>query len=146
MASSSSLNSTIQISFGIVHGIFLAIALPLLYVLIPNVSNNFHLIFLFAVLPVLSYFGGMGLNAFSQYISCGKVSPYQVSLVSLICPAFVIGFSALALLIPVIRSPVESILPVSADANMKYALGISFFLLWSGIYGQNLSSGMIQGC
>jgi hypothetical protein len=66
--------------------------------------------------------------------------------VSTFAPAFVFVFSLVTYFLPFLRGPVETIIPVSADADMKSALGFSFYLLWAGIYGQNIGSGLLQVC
>jgi len=142
----SAVDSTIRIAFGLVHGFLLAMIFPLLYIFVPTYAKSMPLLALLLVIPILSYVSGLGLNALSQYINCNKVSMPQVALVSTFAPAFVIGFSLLAYFLPVLRSPVEGILPLTADGDMKYAIGFAFYLLWAGIYGQNIASGMLQAC
>jgi hypothetical protein len=142
----SAVDSTIRIAFGLVHGFLLAMLFPLLYIFVPTYVKAMPLLALVLLLPILSYLSGFGLNALSQYIYCNKVSVPQVALVSTFAPAFVVGFSLLAYFLPVLRSPVESILPLTADVDMKYAMGFAFYLLWAGIYGQNIASGMLTAC
>ena len=142
----SAVDSTIRIAFGLVHGFLLAMLFPLMYIFIPSLVKQMPLAALCIVLPILSYASGFGLNSLSQYIYCNTVKIPQVALVSLFAPAFVIGFSLLVWGLPFLRSPVESILPATADMDMKFAMGFAFYLLWAGIYGQNLASGMLQSC
>lgn len=142
----SPVDSTVRISFGLVHGFLLAMIFPLLFIFVPNLVKQYPLTFLLLGIPILSYLSGLGLNALSQYIYCNKVNFPQVALVSTFAPAFVLVFVALAWGLPVLRSPVESILPTTADADMRYAIGFAFYLLWAGIYGQNIAAGMLQAC
>ena len=139
-------DSTLRISFGIVHGLLLATVLPLFYVMLPTFSKANPIIILLCVAPVISYIWGLGLNSLTQYITCGKVSGQQIALASLFGPAFVILFSLLVYFAAFLRSPVESVLPLSTDIDMKYAIGFSFYLLWAGMYGQTVASGMVQSC
>ena len=139
-------DSTVRIAFGLVHGFLLAMIFPLLYIFVPEYAKSMPLASLLLVIPVVSYISGLGLNSLSQYIYCNKVSISQVALVSTFAPMFVIGFSLLAWFLPFLRSPVESILPLTADGDMKYAMGFAFYLLWAGIYGQNIAAGMVQSC
>jgi hypothetical protein len=139
-------DSTLRMVFGLVHGLVLAMAVPLFYLYAPNTVKQMPFFLFLVLLPIISYFWGFGLNALSQYIRCQTVAPGQVALVSVLGPIFVILFSALAWALPFIRSPVESVIPVSADADMKYSLGFAFYLLWAGIYSQNIGSGMVQSC
>lgn len=142
----STVDSTVRVAFGLVHGFLLAMIFPLLYIFVPNYVKSMPLTFLLVGIPILSYLSGLGLNALSQYIYCNKISISQVALVSTFAPAFVLGFSLLVWFFPFLRSPVESILPLTADVDMKYAMGFSFYLLWAGIYGQNIAAGMLQSC
>ena len=142
----SSVDSTVRVAFGLVHGFLLAMIFPLLYIFVPTIVKSMPLASLLVVIPVVSYLSGLGLNSLSQYIYCNKVSLPQVALVSLFAPAFVVGFTLLVWFLPFLRSPVESILPGTADLDMRYAMGFAFYLLWAGIYGQNLASGMVQSC
>lgn len=142
----SAVDSTIRVAFGLVHGFLLAMVFPLLYIFVPDYVRGAPLLALLLVIPIVSYLSGFGLNALSQYIYCNKVTVPQVALVSTFAPAFVVLFSLLAYLMPFLRSPVESILPGTADGDMRYAMGFAFYLLWAGIYGQNIAAGMLQGC
>lgn len=142
----SAVDSTLRVAFGLVHGFLLAMIFPLLYIFVPTLVKSMPLLTLLLAIPALSYVSGFGLNALSQYIYCNKVTVSQVALVSTFAPAFVIGFSLLAWFLPFLRSPVESILPLTADGDMKYAMGFAFYLLWAGIYGQNIAAGMLQAC
>ena len=142
----SAVDSTVRISFGLVHGFLLAMIFPLLYIFVPDYVKSMPLAALLLVIPLLSYVSGLGLNALSQYIYGNKISFPQVALVSSFAPAFVVVFSLLVWLMPFFRSPVESILPLTADNDMKFAMGFAFYLLWAGIYGQNIASGMLQSC
>ena len=146
MATTRAVDSTIRVAFSLVHGLLLAMMFPLLYIVFPNYIKAYPLISLLLILPALSYVSGFGLSAFSQYLYCGTVQPSQIALVATFAPVFVVGFSLLSYFLPFLRSPVEEIMPVSADSDMKYALGFSFYLLWAGIYGQNIASGMVQSC
>ena len=142
----SAVDSTVRIAFGLVHGFLLAMIFPLCYIFVPDYVKRMPLLTLLAIIPVVSYVSGLGLNALSQYIYCNKVSIPQVALVSTFAPVFVVLFSLVAWFAPVLRSPVESILPLTADVDMRYALGFAFYLLWAGIYGQNIAAGMLQSC
>jgi len=139
-------DTTIRIAFGLVHGLLLAMAFPMFYMIVPNFVKTYPLVVLLVILPIISFVWGFGLSAFSQYINCNNVSLPQVAIVSTFAPAFVFVFSLLTYFLPFLRAPVETIMPVSADADMKSALGFSFYLLWAGIYGQNIGSGLLQAC
>lgn len=146
MAATRAVDSTIRVAFGLVHGLLLAMVFPLLYIIMPNIVKGYPYLALLTILPIISYVSAFGLSAFSQYLYCGTVMPSQIALVSTFAPAFVVLFCLLVKWLPFMRSPVEEIMPTSADVDMKYALGFSFYLLWAGIYGQNIASGMVQSC
>ena len=139
-------DTTLRISFGIVHGLLLATSFPLFYVILPMFTHSRNIVVLVFFIPFISYIWGLGLNALSQYITCKTVSAQQIALASLFGPAFVVLFSVIVYFASFLRTPVESVLPLSADADMKYALGFSFYLLWAGMYAQTISSGMVQSC
>ena len=115
----SAVDSTVRVAFGLVHGFLLAMVFPLLYIFVPTLVKAYPLVSLLSVLPIVSYLSGLGLNALSQYIYCNKVSLPQVAMVSSFAPAFVIIFSLFAWFLPFLRSPVESILPLTADGDMR---------------------------
>jgi len=139
-------DTTLRISFGIVHGLLLAMVLPLSYVVVPLFARLHPLLILCALVPLISYMWGLGLNALTQYITCKAVSGQQIALASLFGPLFALLFVGVAYFAPFLRAPVESVLPLSADADMKYAIGFAFYLLWAGMYAQTVSSGMVQSC
>lgn len=140
------IDTTLRISFGIVHGLLLAMAFPLFYVVLPMFTHSRNIVVLVFFIPLISYLWGLGLNALSQYITCKTVSGQQIAIASSLGPAFVLLFSTIVYFASFLRSPVESILPLSADGDMKYALGFSFYLFWAGMYAQTISSGMVQSC
>ena len=142
----SAVDSTVRIAFGLVHGFLLAMIFPLMYIFVPDYVKAMPMASLLLVVPFISYVSGLGLNALSQYIYCNKVNVPQVAMVSTFAPIFVVLFSSLVWLLPFLRSPVESILPLTADVDMRYAMGFAFYLLWAGIYGQNIAAGMLQAC
>ena len=116
-------DTTLRISFGIVHGLLLAMAFPLAYVIVPAFTRANPIVILCGLIPLISYLWGLGLNALSQYITCNTVSGQQIALASLFGPAFVVLFSVIVYFAGFLRAPVESVLPLSADTDMKYALG-----------------------
>lgn len=142
----SAVDSTVRIAFGLVHGFLLAMIFPLMYIFVPDYVKAMPMASLLFIIPIVSYISGLGLNALSQYIYCNKVNMPQVAMVSTFAPAFVFLFSSLAWFLPFLRYPVEGILPLTADVDMRYAMGFAFYLLWAGIYGQNIASGMLQSC
>ena len=86
-------DTTIRIAFGLVHGLLLAMAFPMFYMIVPNFVKTYPLVVLLVILPIISFVWGFGLSAFSQYIICNNISLPQVAIVSTFAPAFVFGFS-----------------------------------------------------
>ena len=139
-------DSTVRIAFGLVHGLLLAMAYPLFFILFPDFTKSSPLVTLLVIIPMISYVWGFGLSAISQFIYCNSVALPQVALASAVAPLVIFVFSLLVYFLPFLRAPVIQILPQNADGDIKYALGFSFYLLWAGIYGQTLSSIFLQQC
>jgi hypothetical protein len=144
--SSSAVDTTVRLSFALVNGLILAIVLPVSYMFYPMFTDTYLPLFLFLLIPVLSYVVSFGLNALTQYISCGTVDASQVALSATLNPLYVLGFSFIAWLLPFFRSFVSAVLPEGADETMKKSLSYSFYLLWGGLYGQVFSGGFAQAC
>lgn len=144
--SSSQVDTTVRFSFALVNGLTLAMILPVAYMFAPIETEQYLFVYLFALIPAISYAVSIGLNALTQYISCGTVAGEQVALASTMNPMFVLGFSLLSYFLPFLRNFVIAVLPESADETMKKSLSYAFYLLWGGIYGQTFSGGFAQSC
>lgn len=144
--SSSAVDTTVRLSFALVNGLILAIILPVSYMFYPMFTDTYLPLFLFVLIPAVSYVVSFGLNALTQYISCGTVSAEQIALSATMNPIYVIGFSFIVWLLPMFRSFVSVVLPEGADETMKKSLSYSFYLLWGGLYGQVFSGGFAQAC
>jgi hypothetical protein len=144
--SSSAVDTTVRLSFALVNGLILAIVLPVSYMFYPGFTDMYLPLFLFVLIPALSYFVSFGLNALTQYISCGTVSAGQIALAASMNPVYVAGFGFAAWMLPFLQSFVSAVLPEGADETMKKSLSYSFYLLWGGIYGQVFSGGFAQAC
>jgi hypothetical protein len=144
--SSSAVDTTVRLSFALVNGLILAIILPVSYMFYPIFTDQYLPLFLFLIIPVISYVVSFGLNALTQYISCGTVSAGQVATAASLNPMYVLGFGFLAWIFPVFQSVVSAVLPEGADETMKKSLSYSFYLLWGGLYGQVFSGGFAQAC
>ena len=144
--SSSAVDTTVRLSFALVNGLILAIVLPVSYMFYPIFTDTYLPLFLFVLIPALSYLVSFGLNALTQYISCGTVSATQIALSASLNPVYVLGFAFVVWLLPMFRSFVSVVLPEGADETMKKSLSYSFYLLWGGLYGQVFSGGFAQAC
>ena len=144
--SSSQVDTTVRFSFALVNGLVLAVALPVAYMFGPVFTETYLVFFLFAILPILSFAVSIGLNALTQYISCGTVDGAQIVLASSLNPLFVFAFNMAAYFLPFLRNFVIAVLPESADETMKKSLSYAFYLLWGGIYGQTFCGGFAQSC
>lgn len=144
--SSSAVDTTVRLSFALVNGLILAIVLPVSYMFYPMFTDTYLPLFLFILIPALSYIVSFGLNALTQYISCGTVNAGQIALAASMNPAYVAGFAFVTWMLPFLQSFVSAVLPEGADETMKKSLSYSFYLLWGGIYGQVFSGGFAQAC
>ena len=144
--SSSQVDTTVRFSFALVNGLVLAIVLPVAYMFAPVLTDGYLPLFLFGLLPVLSFLTSLGLNALTQYIACSTVDAKQIVMASSLNPIFVLFFSAASYFLPFLRNFVIAVLPESADETMKKSLSYAFYLLWGGIYGQTFCGGFAQAC
>ena len=144
--SSSAVDTTVRLSFALVNGLILAIVLPVSYMFYPIFTDQYLPLYLFVLIPALSYVVSFGLNALTQYISCGTVSPAQVAAAATLNPLYVFGFALITYMLPFFQSMVSAVLPQGADETMKKSLSLSFYLLWGGLYGQVFSGGFAQAC
>ncbi len=144
--SSSAVDTTVRLSFALVNGLILAIVLPVSYMFFPYFTDTYLPLYLLVLIPALSYCVSFGLNALTQYISCGTVAPGQIAIAASMNPAFVALFGFIAWLFPFFQSFVSAVLPEGADETMKKSLSYSFYLLWGGLYGQVFSGGFAQAC
>lgn len=144
--SSSQVDTTVRFSFALVNGLTLAMVLPVAYMFAPIETDQYLFAYLFFLIPAISYAVSLGLNALTQYISCGTVAGEQIAIASAMNPVFVFGFSLVSYFLPFLRNFVIAVLPESADETMKKSLSYAFYLLWGGIYGQTFSGGFAQSC
>lgn len=144
--SSSAVDTTVRLSFALVNGLILAIILPVSYMFYPGFTDTYLPLYLFVLIPIVSFSVSFGLNALTQYISCGTVSPGQIAVAAALNPLYVLGFALITYMLPIFQSFVSAVLPEGADETMKKSLSYSFYLLWGGIYGQVFSGGFAQAC
>jgi hypothetical protein len=143
---------TVRASFALIQGAILAMALPLLYFVLPGYVRSLPLVFLFVVIPILAFGSSMIINWFLQYLYCKSVSINGISMASTISPIFVFGLGGLSYLLPFLRSPIGQLVSDSTDVPLEDAQfnkdlwGYSFYLFWAGVYGQTLGSGMVASC
>jgi hypothetical protein len=144
--SSSQVDTTVRFSFALVNGLVLAIVLPVAYMFAPLFTDQYLALFLFVIIPAISFLVSIGLNALTQYIACNTVDAKQIALASSMNPVFVLGFGLISYFLPFLRDFVIAVLPESADETMKKSLSYAFYLLWGGIYGQTFCGGFAQSC
>jgi len=145
-------DTTVRAIFAIVQGALIAMSLPMLFALFPNAVQSMLWVFLFVVIPVLSFLTSMFLNSFIQYMYCGAVSVSAISLAASLSPMFVVGMSLLSYFISFLRTPVTQLLaelPQDSPEEAKFARelwGYVFYIFWAGLYSQTVGSGMISSC
>lgn len=145
-------DTSVRAIFAIIQGAIIAMSLPMIYAFFPTVVESMLWLFLFGIIPVLSFLTSMFLNWFLQYMYCGAVSISAISLAASISPMFVAGLSLFSYFISFLRTPVTQLipeLPQDSPEEAKFARelwGYSFYIFWAGLYGQTIASGMISAC
>ena len=143
---------TVRASFSVAQAVFIAMSLPLLYAIVPDSVQTMLPLFLFVVLPILSYLTSMFMNWFLQYMYCRSVSVGTIAMAAGMSPLFIVLLSLLAYFLPFLRSPITQLFPElpkesPEDATFARDLwGYCFYLFWGGLYGQTMGSGMAAVC
>jgi hypothetical protein len=145
-------DTTVRASFAIIQGALLAMSFPLVYFLIPDTVRSMPSLFLFVVLPFLSFGISLIMNWFLQYMYCGSVSVSGITTASAVSPVTTLILNGLSYLMPFLRGPIKQLLPELPQENPEEAVfvqdiwGYAFYLFWAGVYGQTIGSGMIAAC
>jgi hypothetical protein len=136
----------------LVQGALVAMSLPLFYAFLPDSVRNMIPLYLFVIIPILSFLTSLFLNWFLQYMYCGAVSISNLSIGASMSPLFIFGISGLSYFLPFLRSPVTQLLTELPQGSPEDALfareiwGYCFYLFWAGLYGQTLATGMVSAC
>ena len=143
---------SVRALFSLVQGALIAMSLPLFYAFLPDSVRNMIALYLFVIIPILSFCTSLFLNWFLQYMYCGAVSVTSISIGASMSPMLVFVFSIFTYFLPFLRSPVTQLLtelPQDSPEDAKFAReiwGYCFYIFWAGLYGQTLASGMLAGC
>jgi hypothetical protein len=143
---------TVRASFAVAQAVFIAMSLPLFYALLPDSVRTMLPLFLFVIIPILSFLTSMFMNWFLQYMFCGGVSVGTISMAAGMSPLLLIVLSLLSYFLPFLRSPVTQLfseLPQESPEEAKFGRelwGYCFYLFWGGLYGQTVASGMAAVC
>lgn len=145
---------SVRASFAIFQGALLAMSYPLLYTIAPDTVRASPALFLFAVIPLLSFCTSAFIDWFLQYMYCGSASLSKIFTAASISPLSVVVLTGLSYLMPFLRSPVTQLVPELPQGNgspedavfAREIWGWSFYLFWGGVYGQTIGSGMISVC
>ena len=143
---------TVRAIFAVAQGALIAMTLPLVYAIFPTYVQSTLWLFLFLIIPLLSFLTSLFLNWFLQYMYCGAVSLSSISLAASISPLLVTILSLLSYFISFLRTPVTQLmaeLPLESPEEAKFARelwGYVFYIFWGGLYGQTVASGMISAC
>lgn len=149
---SSTADLTVRASFAIAQAVLIAMSLPLFYAVMPQSVRTMLPLFLFAVIPLLSFLTSMFMNWFLQYMYCQSVSVGTISLGASMSPLLVILLSLFSYFLPFLRTPVSQLfteLPQGSPEEATFARelwGYCFYLFWGGLYGQTMASGMASSC
>lgn len=145
-------DTTVRASFALIQGAILAMSFPLFYFLMPDTVRSMPSLFLFVVLPILSFFMSLVINWFLQYMYCGSVSVNGITMASAVSPVATLVLNGLSYLMPFLRNPIKQLLPELPQESPEEAMfvqdiwGYAFYLFWAGVYGQTIGSGMISAC
>lgn len=144
-AKSNALNSTIRFVFSLSHGILLVFGIIFVYVLFGE--TRFPSIWmLMGIFTAASFVIGFFLNTLIQYLACSKINVVQVASASGIPAGITAAVIGLFGILPSIESVVYSVLPETLTPIYKKSISQGFYLFWSGMYGQLISSGFAQSC
>ena len=95
--------------------------------------------------PVIAYVMAVLLNLLTQKTVCKKTNASQAFSLSAISAVIAFIVYLAATYIPVIGSPIRSLMP-NSDALMQRKFIQGFYLFWAGLYGQIVSGGFMQMC
>lgn len=144
-AKSKALDSTLRLVFSLSHGILLVFSIILIYVVLGDTRIP-SVWFLLGVLGTISFLVGLLLNTITQYLSCGKLNAEQLGVTSSIAAGITGAVIVIISMLPVIESPVMTVLPETLTPIYKKALSQGFYIFWAGLYGQLIASGFVQTC
>jgi hypothetical protein len=97
------------------------------------------------LLPTVGYMIAIGLNGFTQYVSCGTVNPYQIAIGS-IPVVLSIFFFLLISLAGIVRAPIQSAVPLVLQPKYGEVVAVGFYMFWAGMFGEAIAGGFAQGC
>ena len=145
-------DTTVRAAFALFQGAVLAMAFPLLFMMIPQVVVSYSLLVLLVALPIFGFFTSSFINWFLQYLYCSKINLGSIFTGAAITPGLTIPLLGLVYWLPFFRKPVDDLLPpVPSDATPDVLFshdmwGYSFYLFWAGVYSQTLAAGMVSVC
>lgn len=163
---------SVRASFAVAQGVLIAMSLPLFYAVMPESVRTMLPLYLFLIIPILSFGTSIFMNWFLQYMYCQTVSVGTISIGALMSPGLVLLLSFLSYFLPFLRSPISQLFsespkgsssmpgagqgsPSMAGAGQgspeeatfaRELWGYCFYLFWGGLYGQTVASGMASAC
>jgi len=145
-SSNASLDTAVVLAFSSVSALFIAL-IPLLTTIYRSSLPTYAVyLIMLLLLPVLSWAITCLFNVFIQMIRCGSVNASQVLINGVPTVGFVALLGGLSQLIPIMRYPIEVVLPMTFTPEMKKGLAVSFYIFWGAIYGQSLGGSLSQSC
>ena len=127
----------------------LAILMSILLMLSYNSNVNLYInpyIFLFLLIPTITYILGIIINVGIQSIACGKIDIVKIATSNLFNFAIPLTTLLLVSFIPFFKAIIDSAFPLTYDYNYKSQLSTTFYLFWSILYSQVFTSGFITIC
>jgi hypothetical protein len=143
---------SVRAAFSLMQGAVVAMAFPILYVMVPDFVRTLPLLTLLLILPAISFATSCFINWFLQYMYCGSISATGIISAGAISPGLVALFGGIVHWLSFFRRPVTDLfeaLPPGSPEDMVFSReiwGYSFYLFWAGVYSQTLASGMMAAC
>lgn len=136
---------TMRLGLAVVLAVIVTVFFIIMYIQkIYLLINPF--LFLFGMVPFFSYIFGLFINMIVQKYACDSIDIIKISTSNLFNFAIPLGALAITYFVPLINSPIESILPLTMDIYTKSQIATGFWLFWSILYSQTFASGFITVC
>ena len=97
------------------------------------------------VLPVISFVVTFLINIIVQTITCKKTEYPKIASGAILVPVFVLC-GLLISLSGLIRSPIESAIPLASRLKYGSLFAIGYYVFWAGMFGEAFSGGFAQAC
>jgi hypothetical protein len=138
---------SMTLRFGLAAALAFVVTICVIIMYITKMYLNLnHYFFTYFLIPTLTYVLGIIINLTLQNSACGKINVVRVvisNLFNFVIPLATIGIVSF---FTMLKSPIESVFPISFDYILKSQLALAFWLFWSILYSQIFVSGFITIC